>query len=355
MKIGNHVIRMTAAAAAFPAVAMMSTHVEAQQSSVQLYGLIDTGIASVNNGQLTQHQEVSGGQSASRWGFRGTEDLGGGLSAFFNLEAQFSSDDAAMTPPNLGFMRRSVVGLRGPWGELTLGRDYTPAYWSLFENDLSKFGLFGTLQSINSLGAATPRASNGVFYMSPVMAGFTGRVMYAKGEGPAATPNAGDVRGVGGRYAAGAFNASIALVDVKVAPAAVPAGLPVTTTRQVMGGGGYDFGAFRVTAGTGYSNPAGPANKVSYLHAGGAIKAGAGQWLAQVIKLKTEAAGGRGTTLGVSYTYELSKRTNLYASMGRTWNNTTGRFPLNISQTSFTPSAAGRDVRGVMAGIRHTF
>ncbi|WP_114968087.1 porin [Rhodoferax ferrireducens] len=354
MKIRNRGIRRITAAAAFP-VAMMCTNVGAQQSNVQLYGLIDTGIASVNNGQFTQHLVASGGQSSSRWGFRGTEDLGGGLAAFFNLEAQFSSDDASMPPPNVGFMRRSVVGLRGPWGEVSLGRDYTPAYWSLFENDISKFGLFGTLQSINSLAAATPRASNGVFYLSPIMAGFTARVMYAKGEGPAATPNAGDVSGLGGRYAAGAFNASIAVVDVKVAPATVPAGLPVTTTRQLMGGGGYDFGPFRVTAGAGYSDPAGPSNKVSYLHAGAAIKAGAGQWLAQIIKLKTEVAGGRGTTLGVSYTYELSKRTNLYTSVGRTWNNGTGRFPLNISQSSFTPSVAGGDVRGVMAGIRHSF
>ncbi len=355
MKMKNRVLRHTGACAAALAAAAACSTAQAQAVGVQLYGVVDNGLASLNNGVSTQRLMVSGGQTASRWGFRGTEDLGDGLAAFFNIEAQMSTDDQLQPPPNLGFQRRSVVGLRGRWGELSLGREYTPAYWSLFENDISKFGLFGTLQSINSLAVAVPRISNAVNYVTPLMGGFTGRAMVAMGEATGATKGAGDLAALGGRDASGGLTASLAIVNLKVAPAATPAGLPVTTTHQFMAGGGYDFGTVRFTAGGGYSNPAGNTNKVTYLHAGGAMRFGASQWLAQVIRFKTEVADGRGSTLGLSYTYDLSKRTNLYASVGKTWNNRTGAFPLNISQQSFTPGATGADVRGVMAGIRHVF
>ncbi|MDB5872848.1 MAG: porin [Ramlibacter sp.] len=328
----------------------------AQQGSVQLYGIVDTGLVSIDRGRGRETLVASGGQAASRWGLRGTEDLGGGMSALFNLEGQFDSDTGDMsTAATAGFVRRSIVGLRGAFGELTLGRDYTPAYWALLENDISRFGLFGTLQSINSLAVATPRASNGIFYATPVMGGIQLRVMHALGEGPVASPRAGDVSAVGARFGTGAFYANLSYLQMKVAGAATPAGTPVTTRKQLAGGGGYDFGTVRVTAGAGYSDPFGPGNKVTFAHVGAAMKTGAGQWLAQIIRLKTEVANGRASTLGLSYTHELSKRTNLYASYGKTSNNGAGSFPLNISQVSFAPTAAGLDVQGFMVGVRHSF
>lgn len=324
-------------------------------STVQIYGIIDTGVASIDRGTESQRLLVSGGQGASRWGFRGAEDLGGGLAAVFNLEAQFSSDDGSMNAPNSGFVRRSVVGLRGSWGELTLGRDYTPSYWGLLENDIGRFGLFGTLQSINSFAIATPRASNGVFYASPEFAGLQFRAMHALGEGPVNAPHAGDVSGLGARYKMGAFTSNLSILRLKSVPPTATPNAPSIETQQVVFGAGYDFELVRVTAGGGYSDPEGSNNRISYAHAGAAVPVGAGQFLVQAIRFKGQAAGAHATTVGVSYTYNLSRRTNLYTSWGRTGNNATGRFPLNISQTSFAPTAAGQNVRGIMVGVRHLF
>lgn len=101
------------------------------QSSVTLYGLVDTGY-SVNQvktqiaGVTTKERTTglhSGGLSGSRWGLKGQEDLGNGLSAVFNVEAGFNSTNGAFAG---GFNRRSVVGLKGGFGQVLLGRDYTP-------------------------------------------------------------------------------------------------------------------------------------------------------------------------------------------------------------------------------------
>lgn len=114
------------------------------QSSVTLFGVVDTGISNyssksqdmngatlfnpfyVNQGTRTASQTAlsSGGYSTSRLGFRGTEDLGGGLAASFWLEAPISPDDGKTGITT--FQRRSTVSLSGGFGELRLGRDYVP-------------------------------------------------------------------------------------------------------------------------------------------------------------------------------------------------------------------------------------
>jgi predicted porin len=355
MRITTTVLAQRIACAATLGAGALCTPAQAQ-SSVQLYGIVDTGVARVNNGRTAATTVVSGGQNASRWGFRGTEDLGGGLSAYFNLEAQMSTDDGSLPAPNVGFQRRAVVGFRSTsWGEFSMGREYTPSYWALIENDITRFGLFGTLQAINSLGVATPRVSRAVSYATPSWNGFTLRVQHAFGDTSTATRDVGKSEGVGLRYAADRLTLNLAYVTLRVAPPATPAGLPSTITRQLAAGGGYDFGDFRFTVGGGYSDPAQPSAKVTFAHLGGAYVFGPSQIFAQWVHFKTEVANGRANSLALSYTYNLSKRTNFYASMGRTANNSTGSFPLNISQTSFAPGAAGADVRGVMAGIRHLF
>jgi predicted porin len=108
--------------------------VAAAQSSVTIYGVIDIGIQTRNRAATVDDSasEVrSGNLSPSIWGFKGTEDLGGGTRAFFNLEGHFSSNTGGLTSgPGFGpqvFRRQANVGLSGSWGTLTLGRQYSPA------------------------------------------------------------------------------------------------------------------------------------------------------------------------------------------------------------------------------------
>lgn len=118
------------------------------QSSVTLFGVVDATLSYGHGTISNKTQLTNSGYNASRLGFRGVEDLGGGMSASFWLEAGLANDNgtgAASNPNNqatgaaaanaggqgLTFNRRSTVSLSGGWGELRLGRDYVPQYWNL--------------------------------------------------------------------------------------------------------------------------------------------------------------------------------------------------------------------------------
>ena len=104
----------------------------AAQSSVTIYGNVDLGLLAGNND--TQNQVYNGGISPSIWGFRGTEDLGGGLKASFNLESHFSADTGAQV--NGMFRRQSNIALSSAsLGTLTLGNMYSPAILAFAATD----------------------------------------------------------------------------------------------------------------------------------------------------------------------------------------------------------------------------
>ncbi|WP_179401138.1 porin [Burkholderia guangdongensis] len=106
----------------------------AAQSSVTIYGVIDAGLLYMNRAATapgSQVQLTTGGISPSIWGFRGVEDLGGGMKAIFDLEGHFSSNSGTLTSgpgytPEI-FRRQANVGLSTPWGTVTLGRQYSPS------------------------------------------------------------------------------------------------------------------------------------------------------------------------------------------------------------------------------------
>jgi len=180
--------------------------VASAQSSVTLFGVVDLSVGNIDNGQSDRYMMMQDGNASTRLGFRGVEDLGGGLRAGFWLETALTPDSQAA--PSFG--RRSTVSLLGNWGELRLGRDYTPQFWNW-----TVFDPFGT----NGVGAATNlalevptvaggnygtlvRADNSVGYFLPAMGGLYGQLMVAAGEG---TPGN---KMYGGRlgWAAGPFN-----------------------------------------------------------------------------------------------------------------------------------------------------
>ena len=108
------------------------------QSSVTLFGIVDVNYNYVKgdgNGHVSSLTDS--GYNSSRLGFRGTEDLGGGMSASFWLEAALQNDNG--NAGGLFFQRRSTVSLAGNWGELRLGRDYVPTFWNM-----TVFDPFGT-------------------------------------------------------------------------------------------------------------------------------------------------------------------------------------------------------------------
>ena len=172
----------------------------------------------------------SGANASSRLGFRGTEDLGGGLAAGFWLEAGYNQDSGANGLTT--FSRRSTVSLSGNFGEIRLGRDYVPTYWneSVFdpmgavgvgENLIKTIsGNIATARGPGSALAANDnaiRASNSVGYFLPRnLGGFYGQVMYALHENPKFSdlPGSPTKRG---RYYGGRFGYANGPLDVAVA------------------------------------------------------------------------------------------------------------------------------------------
>jgi predicted porin len=99
------------------------------ESNVQVYGLMDAGVEYVNHANAngdSQVRVISGGKNTSRWGLRGSEDLGGGLKAVFNLEGGIMLDTGAQDGPL--FKRRAYVGLEGDFGTVVIGRAFTTVY-----------------------------------------------------------------------------------------------------------------------------------------------------------------------------------------------------------------------------------
>ena len=164
------------------------------QSSVQIYGIVDTGVAYVGTAAApnaanpratgSQVRVDSGLLQSSRLGFRGSEDLGGGLRATFALEGGLALDSGSFTQGGLPFGRRSTVGLQGWLGDLQFGRrkDFTDEV----AGPLSSIAPFGTFiiraHSNNMDRIGGNRANNMVYYSTPRWGGFRANVTYGFGE-----------------------------------------------------------------------------------------------------------------------------------------------------------------------------
>jgi len=190
------------------------------QSSVTIYGIVDTGIVytskvstatganglSSNNG--SKFSVNSGVIQGSRLGFKGVEDLGGGLKALFQLEAGFNNDNGALNgqdkvsgTTNL-FRRKSVVGLGGNFGSVLLGRQTDilddVSQWTSVQDFGGVTGSVG--HNFDRLEGT--RTNNSIRYNTPDLSGFTGSLIYGFGE-TAGKTSAGQSFGLGGQYANG--------------------------------------------------------------------------------------------------------------------------------------------------------
>ena len=172
----KHKILAIALVSALPLVAQA-------QTSVTMYGMVDASIGVENNdapGESSRTVVSSGTQSASRIGCRGTEDLGTGLKALFNIEAAVAVDTGA-TDSNM-FQRRAVVGLQGAFGTVTVGREYGPIAAVAGASDTLGQGFYGSNLAAFGANRLTRRLSNSVNYQSNALSGFTLRAAYGAGE-----------------------------------------------------------------------------------------------------------------------------------------------------------------------------
>jgi predicted porin len=322
------------------------------QSSVTLFGIVDLNVRNVRQGGDNLTSLSKDGIASSRLGFRGVEDLGGGMSAGFWLEGALSPDTGTAggaTPATaLDFQRRSTVSLMGGFGEVRLGRDYTPTFWNHTVYD--PFGTNGVGSSINTFtalgsGASTlVRANNTIAYFTPNLGGFGAQVQYAFKETTAANA-ANEYAGVRLTYAAGPLSAALATASE---------GSTVATDsfKRTNFGIAYDFGFIKPMAQ--YTQGKFGAAKVNHYLVGLVAPLGAGNIKASYVRSDYNAAAGDGdaSQIAVGYDYNLSKRTALYGTFSRISNKNTGTFGLSPNAAAVP---AGGASTGFEVGVRHAF
>lgn len=348
------------------------------QSSVTLYGVADAYIGSnetkVTNAagattKVSQGVVNGSGLSSSRWGMRGSEDLGGGMAAVFTLEGGFDISTGAMAnnggsasaTTNVVFGREASVGLKGAFGEARLGRVYT-AYDALRgasnnTYDSNTFATTGTAWG-NGIQDYSNRVNNAVSYKSPVFSGFSGAVTYGFGEDKTATTSASSSTALHVKYANGPLlvgygyqreKDTVGATLFSGASGGTGAGTATATAnsrKYNLFAASYDFGIAKLTGS--YNTAKGDtARKDKEYQFGVSAPFGAASLAAGYARSKSDgnavgAADTKGTGFSLLGTYDLSKRTTLYAGYINT-----------KLETSGSSVSSKRELYAT--GVRHTF
>ncbi len=324
------------------------------QSTVTIYGLLDANINSTKSGNVTNTKIDSGGIQTSRFGFKGSEDLGGGLKANFKLESGLNIDTGASgsyTNPYTNassasvFSRQSWVGVSGGFGEIQLGKMWTP-YDDLVGSGIAVFNanIFSPVAYVFSSAANyNDRPGNSIYYATPDFGGFSGAVMYSLGENKTATTGAGNITSFRIGYEGGPVAVGLGYQTEKTSGAAP------TTAKFTQLNGSYDLGVAKLLAAYGNVKDLGATPKTNEYQIGvdvpvsSALTLSAGYATSKDTGLKVPLVGSeiKRTGYALGALYALSKRTNLYAG-------------LNNSKT--TQSGVADAKTNVYAlGVRHTF
>ncbi|MDN7673116.1 porin [Burkholderia oklahomensis] len=354
------------------------------QSSVTLYGAVDSGIlwqstsaasfspTAPNTGAVVRFKD--GGVYSSLWGIKGSEDLGGGYRANFRLQGAFDSGAGKFglgdTPGAVAsFNQIATVGVSGPFGTFNVGRQIVPMIYAMADTDVRAARFFGSILTAwlglntaagwpgNSTNAPIGALydSNALVYQSPAVVGASLALEYAPGGVPGGMQR-GSRASVVLRYSADGLNLAAVYYnghDTNPAPGASATGLD--NNRFVYVGAQYKLKDFAVSAS--YGNGKNPAHGdranldmfsfgVGY-HVSPFFRIASGVYY---LKDKNRSAN-KSTSIVLGSDYDLSKHTTLYAQAGRVDNRGTMDQMLSYGQ----PVAPGLATTAAMIGMRHSF
>ncbi|OGS90454.1 MAG: hypothetical protein A2Z95_04425 [Gallionellales bacterium GWA2_60_18] len=340
-----------------------------------VYGRIHASIDSVT-GATGQAESLFVNSSSSRFGVKGSEDLGDGLKALYQLETGVqavggtSGDGNGQAPTGTLFsgQRDTFIGVAGGFGTFLAGRlpaDNQYVYDSnLFADQIGDAGNF-----ISTNGVGAGRANGALHYVSPDMSGFNVALTYLPGTAVAATALANantaathgkNTYGIKLNYAAAGVTASLTYFDVKFVT-----GTTTTNDRKPLSvAGSYDFGNGMVTAQyykAKRDNTAGAVNSQTFYNLGGKFNVSGNS----AIKAQYSHAGDDSIVAGeqgakmfaIGYDYNFSKRTGMYVAYASVSNDANATFRVDNyghSGTSTAPTA-GNDPHGLSVGLTHNF
>ena len=325
------------------------------QSSVTLYGVVDTGLTYSKGDESVYGMTHVGGNVNSRLGFRGVEDLGNGLKATFNLEAGMGVDDGNnymdKDSNGMAFRRTSTVGLAGNFGEVRLGRMLTSSYLAVSRYDaFGDTGIGASLAwNIPQTGYA-PRTENAISYTSPNFSGFKIGAEYGFGE----KQKARDSRyfGMGATYDNGPL--SLGLGYDRLNSNTMDGLLAASDLKTVHLGGAYNFGVAKLLA---FYKQSKVSNAPKFKTFGLGVSApvgAAGEVRASYNNYKISDDNGKADQLSLGYVHNLSKRTALYGTYAYIKNKDGLDFELNGAMAG-AGLKDGEKQHGLQLGVRHAF
>jgi len=333
------------------AVLTAVTGAASAQSSVTIYGKVDLGLVLDSGSAAGKSIRIdSGVTGGSRLGFKGVEDLGGGMKAAFQLETGFCADSAAGGPNfctgSNSFMGRQAHGdLTGSFGALSAGRQY-----SLGFNNLSTIDPFGTGfagQVNNIVDPSGIRLNNSVTYSTPSIGGVTASAEVAFGE-QTGNWQANRETGAGLTYASGPAYVGFTFYDVGNANGNGAA------RKNYLLGGTYDFGVVKIHALAQKSTGSGTTGLVPLdvldLMGGMTVPIAGGSLMASYIHHNDRTLADKDANqIGIGYIYPLSKRTSVYTAFARIKNDNGAAFVVgNATDT-------GTGDKAFNLGVVHNF
>lgn len=352
----------------FTAAIMAAAGVANAQSSVALYGIVDTGLEYYNNaGKQTSFVGMPSltGEVPSRWGIRGTEDLGGGYKAFFVLENGFGVANGALGYGGRMFGRQANLGLSGPLGSITLGRQMNMSMYALLNADV----IGPSIHSMVAFDTYLPnaRSDNAIGYLGAFQ-NFKLGATYSFGRdaagpaGPSATNCAGQVPGNSlacrqytalAAYDAAQFGFAMSYDVMRGGTGALaPLSNPAYTDTHFIVDGYVNYGQGKVGAGWVRRNISAAAHAQSDLFFVGGNYFVRPDFSIDTQVLKYILRSRSNSTLSiVRLNYLLSRRTTVYSSVAYMINSALGSAPVAAGGTV----EQGKNQLGVMLGIQHRF
>ncbi|MGJ7511322.1 porin [Variovorax sp. GT1P44] len=339
-------------------------------SSVTLFGVADAALSYGTGSVTSTTQVVSGANTSSRLGFRGVEDLGGGLAAGFWLEAGVTMDTGAGGSTNINnqpdgglgtgglmFNRRSTVSLIDRWGEIRMGRDFSATYRNRDQTDpFATNGAGASQPYVGSIaGTTATRVSNMVgYYLPATLGGFFGEVQYFMGENVHSSPidnpasNAGNGYALRIGYVSGPLGIAVSTGKTSYVKTASAGDIPVVNV-----GASYDFDVVKVTAGYFHDKVEQfiPVTGTGYIVGAVIPVFKFDQLKLSYSEYGTDAVGDpQARKFAIGYVYNFSKRTAAYATFATIRNSGGSAFALNGSTT-----APNRNSQGYDLGLKHSF
>jgi predicted porin len=324
------------------------------QSSVTLYGVVDASLESVK-GAKTLTRVSSDNLASSRLGFKGVEDLGGGLKANFVLESAIAVDEGKSDSSRF-FGRAAWVGLSSGYGDLRIGRQDS-SIGALAGNTAILGGQSYDDFKIASMfsGATYRRLDNTITYVAPTFVpGLTTQLQYTtQASGAEATDGAGKGFGLSAQYAAGPFGAGLGYLNNKQAAAASK------KDTAVLVYGSYDFGVAKAVAYFEQDKTTGAA-ETGKLYGVKAVvpvatnfSISAGVSKAKNTNKAADVAGASddATILAIKAVYDLSKRTSVYGL----FTNVDNQKGAALTVGGAAAPSAGKNSHGLAFGVKHAF